>query len=92
MMAATVMTNGINYLLNFIKNIKMKLQDLLTQYGFLTVSLPTEDIQVQQILLKDPQGGLTRWPDKIAKAFEKGDMSALPFTKEGASFTGLTCT
>lgn len=67
----------------------MQLKDLLKNQGYLTIALPADDIEAQQILVKDNNGGLKRLPDKVYKLF-KSDENALPTTKKNATVTNIS--
>jgi hypothetical protein len=68
----------------------MQLKDLLKSEGFMTVALASEDIEAQQILIKDGTGALKRLPDKVAKLFKQGAEAALPLTKKNIIVSGIT--
>lgn len=70
----------------------MKFKDLLEKEGFLTVVLPAEDYEVQQILIKDDKKALKHLPDKIHKLFKQGDEAALPITKLNKVVIGFSGT
>ena len=67
----------------------MQLKDLLKNEGYLTIALPADDIEAQQILVRDHNGGLKRLPDKVYKLFNS-DETALPTTKKNANVANIT--
>lgn len=67
----------------------MQLKELLKNEGYLTIALPADDIEAQQILVRDSNGGLKRMPDKVHKLF-KSDETALPTTKKNANVANIT--
>ena len=68
----------------------MQLKDLLKNEGYLTMALPADDIEVQQILIEDSLGGLKRLPDKVFKIFKQGDEAALPITKKDITVSNIS--
>ncbi len=59
------------------KNIKNYLQE----EGFIPVALPSEGIEVQQVMVREPKKTFKRFPDKIVKLFREGNSAPAPFTQ-----------
>ncbi len=83
------MNNDSTYFQIIKNHFDMQLKDLLKNQGYLTIALPADDIEPQQILVKDNNGGLKRLPDKVYKLF-RSDENALPTTKKNATVTNIS--
>lgn len=57
------------------------IKNYLTNEGFIPVSLPSEGIEVQQIMIREPQKAFKRFPDKVYKLFKEGNSAPVPFTQ-----------